>query len=317
MKKIMKEITFLICGIFLCIFTFTSCEDNQYDKEMYKPILYLLSTGNHNVYNVVYPFGVENAVGYFSIGCSGSKPNPETITIELESDTVLMNEYNRINFGVDSASYAKLLPSGRYEFESYTVTFPANNKEQYIKVPVKVNQEGLSPDSIYFIPLNIKSVSNYEISQDRRNMLLRVLVENDYAEQITQTTYYQRAQYWEDGKEEDMYPANGPKIVQPLSKDEIRMYAGKNTQDNKASLDSINAYAMVLKINEDHSVDFRSYANLDVEKLDRENFNRYYTRLNSEYKQIQYFDLYYRFRVKKGNAYGSWIVVEETLERLN
>ena len=85
--------------------------------------------------------------------------------------------------------YAKLLPKSRYEISSYTVTLPAKSDYHYERIPVKVRPEGLSPDSVYFIPLNIVSVSEYDVNEEKQDILFRVAIENDFATQYPETYY--------------------------------------------------------------------------------------------------------------------------------
>jgi hypothetical protein len=298
-----------------CISGFTGCRgDEIYEKEVYHPVLYMLSNGSSNVYTVVIPFKQTNVTSYFSIGCGGSLPNPEEVIIELEPDTVLYGKYNSINYD-DPAAYAQLLPKDHYEISSYTVTLPANSPEQYVKVPVKINQQGLSPDSIYFIPMAIKSVSRYEVNPDKRNVLFRVAVENDYAEQITTTIYYQRGTMTTNNTS---IPINGSIMFQPISKDEVRMFAGTRTQTAKSTLNEINTYSIVAKVNADSTVTVKPYGTIEVEQLYDEAYNRYYTIQNAEGKFVDYFDLYYKYRtLKDAGNYSDWTEVKESLQRMN
>jgi hypothetical protein len=295
---------------------FIGCNsDKMYEKEMYRPVLYLLSSGTENVYTVVVPFKETDATAYFSVGCGGSLPNPEEVIIELEPDTVLYDKYNRMNFS-KAESYARLLPAKRYEISSFRVVLPANSSEQYVKVPVKVNQHGLSPDSIYFIPLAIKSVSKYEVNADKYNMLFRVAVENDYAEQINTTVYYQRGTTVSGNMS---IPITGSKMVYPLSKDEVRMFAGNRTQTSQTTLAEINRYSIVAKINADSSAVIRPYGTIEVEQLEDEAYNRYYTLPNAEGKEVDYIDLYYRFRTLNStdpDVYSEWTEIKESLQRM-
>lgn len=304
-------------GMLLCLLAIAGCDGNKiYEKEMYRPVLYMLSNGANNVYTVVIPFGDTGVTTSFSIGCGGSLSNPEEAVIELEPDTVLYDMYNRINFD-DSASYARLLPQYRYEIPSMTVSMPAASHDQYVEVPVYISQNGLSPDSVYFIPLAIKSVSRYEVNPDSRNILFRVAVENTYAEQINTTIYYQRGTMTSGGQ---LLPVNGSTVLQPLSKNEVRMFAGTRIQTAQSTLDEINTYSIVAKINADSSVVVVPYGTIDVEQLDGENYNRYYTRINAEGRKVDYFDLHYRFRTLKSTepgVYGEWTEIRESLQRIS
>jgi hypothetical protein len=310
-----KKITFI--SAIVCMICTVSCDsDGMYDDEMYRPVVYLLSSGTDNVYTVVVPFKETGATVYFSVGCGGSRPNPEEVTVELEPDTVLYDKYNRMNCD-NVEAYARLLSPDRYEISSMRVTLPANANEQYVKAPVKIKQEGLSPDSVYFIPLAIKSVSKYEVNPDKYNVLLRVAVENDYAEQINTTVYYQRGT---NITGEIPIPITGSKMVYPVSKDVIRMFAGVRTQTAKTTPEEIMTYSISVKINADSSAVISPYGSIDVEQLEDAAYNQYYTVTNAEGKAVDYIDLYYRFRTRTSvnpDVYGNWTVIKESLQRMN
>jgi hypothetical protein len=319
MNKILEKKTVLIFGVIVCMACFSSCnKDKMYEKEMYHPVLYLLSSGTDNVYTVVVPFKESDAKSYFSVGCGGSLPNPEEVVIELERDTILYDKYNRKNFDNES-KYARLLPSNRYEISSDRVVLPANSPDQYVKVPVKINQQGLSPDSIYFIPIAIKSVSKYEVNPDKYNMLFRVAVENDYAEQVKTTVYYQRGTSV-SGNSTTVMPITGSKMVYPLSIDEVRMFAGVRTQTAQTTVAEINKYSIVVRIAADSSTTIRPYGTIEVEQLEDEAYNRYYTITDVEGKSVDYIDLYYRFRTLNStdpDVYSDWTAIRESLQRMN
>jgi hypothetical protein len=298
-----------------------SCDWNDiYNKEMYKPVIYLLS-GSDNTYTWVYPLENRETEGYFSIGCGGSQSNPEEVIIELGADTVLFDRYNRNNFDIDSASFARLLPPDRYVISSGTVTLPANPVDQYVRVPVVVRPEGLSPDSIYFIPLAIKSVSKYEVNPEKYNMLFRIAIENDYAEQINTTYYYQKGTQLNEISGVSS-PLSGSKKVQPLTENRVRMFAGANIQLATATPDDIRKYAVVVQVNADHSLKITPYGTIQVQQLEATDWNRYAVE-GSEGKEKYRFYLYYRYRtvITPGNAFtpetwSEWITIRETLERL-
>jgi hypothetical protein len=301
----------------------TGCSDKDlYDKEMYHPVIYLLSSGGQNIYTVVIPFKESSPVTYISVGCGGSKPNPEEITVVLEQDNNdLFDRYNRINFDIDTDQYARLLPQSRYEIPSWTAMLPANSSDSYTNVEVRINQQGLSPDSTYFIPVAIRSVSQYEVNPEKSNMLLRVAVINDYAEQ-TATTAYTLKGTITSGTTSTV--VTGSKVVQPLSADEVRFFAGIQVQTNRSTLEEIAKYALIAKINPDHTVSLRSYGTIEVEMLTQEGYNRYYTQNDPiTGRDVQYMDLYYRYRTlipetpETPESRDEWIEVREILQRVN
>jgi hypothetical protein len=313
MKQVYNRVGAMIAVMFAVLLS--GCSDQaMYDKEMYHPVIYLLSSGEQNVYTVVIPFKEASPVTYVSVGCGGSKSNPEEVTVVLEQDNNdLYDRYNRINYDINTDKYARLLPQSRYEIPSWSVTFPAGSPDSYANLGVRIDQQGLSPDSIYLVPLAIKSVSRYEVNPEKSNMLLRVAVMNDYAEQIATTVYTMKGTL---AIATTSIAVTGSKVVQPLSADEVRFFAGIQVQTNKSTLEDIAKYALIAKIDSDGAVSLRPYGTIEVEMLTQKDYNRYYTQNDPVTgREVQYMDLYYRYRIPGPGAY--WTEVKEMLQRVN
>jgi hypothetical protein len=292
-----------------------SCNNAElYEKEKYKNVVYLLS-GSENVYTESYTLNETEPVRYFSVGCGGSLSNPEEVTITLEPDNVLLDLYNKSNFDVNVTSYAKILSADRYEITSYTVTIPANSKDQYVKVPVKVRPLGLSPDSIYFIPLAIKSVNRYEVNDEKYNLLYRVTIENDYARQQT-VTYYVKKGTVKNQSSNSETTLSGAKIVQPLTKDKVRMFTGNNAQSQTTTVGDIEKFAIVVQVKADRTLDIQPYGTIEVEMLSAPDYNIYGIVLQGT-KEQRVFSLYYRYRTRNDNGtFSDWMEVKENLTRV-
>jgi hypothetical protein len=298
----------VVCG--------TACSnDKLYQEEKYKNVVYLLS-GSENVYTEAYSLNAEDTVRYFSIGCSGSQPNPEAVTVTLEPDNVLLDQYNKSNFDIDARAYAKVLPAYRYDISSYTVTIPAQSEDRYVKVPVRVRPLGLSPDTIYFIPLAIKSVSRYEVNDDKYNMLFRVTIENDYARQKVVTNYTKKGAV-KDQSTNTETSLTGSKQVQPLTKDKVRMFAGNEAQSQTTTPADIARYAITVQVKADSTLNISSYGTMEVEQLPLADYNRYVIEKQGT-KELRVFYLYYRYRVLDDNrvTFGPWMENRETLTRV-
>jgi hypothetical protein len=263
-------------------------------------------------------------VGYFSIGCGGARSNTKEFTVELEPDHILLDKYNQGNFDIDQSKYAKLLPGNRYKIQSYTVKFPSYNPDPYVKVAVSVLPDGLSPDSVYFIPLAIKSVSDYELNPDKSNLLFRVVLQNDYAEQLKDTYYQLKGNIMNDAGEATSGIA-GSKLTRPISKNSVRLYAGNEVQTNKSTIEEIDKFSILLTVKNNNQVQITPYGSIEVEQINAEGWNIYEeVRKNAiDEDTNKYFLLYYRYRTIKTPATGSspavynnWIIVQETLKRL-
>ena len=298
----------LICG--------SACDNDKiYQEEQYQNVVCLLS-GAENVYTEVYTLNETEPVRYFSVVCGGSKPNTEEVVVTFEHDHVLLDQYNKNNFDVDESKYAQMLTADRYEIASYTATIPANPVDQYVKVPVIVRPLGLSPDSTYFIPIAIKSVSRYEVNEEKYNMLYRVTIENDYAQQRT-TTYYTKKGTELNQSNNNSTVLSGLKTVQPLTKEKVRMFAGNYLQSQTTTVTDIERYAIVVEVNEDNTLDITPYGTIEVEKLDADDYNLYDPEVMQGTKTQRVFFLYYRYRTLNANGtYSAWMEVKESLTRV-
>ncbi|RNC66214.1 BT_3987 domain-containing protein [Proteiniphilum sp. X52] len=285
--------------------------DIIYQEEQYKTLVYLLS-GSENVYAASYTLNEEEPVRYVSIGCGGSNSNEKDITITLEPNPEMLDKFNRLNYNYEN-EYARLLSADRYTIDSYSVTLPANSDYHYARVPVKVRPLGLSPDSIYFIPLRIRSVSNYDVNPDKSDVLFRVAIENDYAEQLV-STYYAKSGTMTN----PTTVLSGTKLVQPLEKDKVRMFIGNETYGSSTSVADIERLSVVVQIKEDNTLLVTPYGSMEVEMLDKvKGYNRYVPDLLQGTSKQKVFYLNYRFRLKNSNgSFTEWREVEERLIRV-
>lgn len=314
----------LVAAVTFCM---TACnEDAQFDKELYKKVINVLSDDNL-IFAVNHDLNKEESTGYISIGCGGTKHIDTDALVELEPDNEALAEYNRLNFDIDESRFAHALDPWRYDIPDMTTVLKADSEDNYGTIPVHVRPEGLSPDSIYLISLRIKSASAYEINPKKRTVLYRVLLKNDYALQSPSTTYSTVGMdifYKENGEEIDRYSSFSlTRPVVPLTKNSIRCFAGMNTYDvSKLTKADIQKYAICITVNEDATLTVTSGGTMQVEMVAGEGSNLYVeTKTNLD--RIQRFYLHYRYRVLKDGCDGSngdadydvWHDIEETMTK--
>jgi len=306
-------------GLALLLAFCLSCCDHDaiYNEEQYKTVVYLLS-GSDNIFTEAYTLSENEPVRFLSVGVGGSQSNQKNIVVTLEKDNLAMfNKYNSDNFDIDTEKYARLLPAHRFEIMSYIVNIPAQSTEQYARVPIKVNPHGLSPDSTYFIPIAIRSVSNYEVNEDKKNVLFRVTIENEYARHRIVTQYTKKGDVKDQLTPQYATTLSGTKWVQPLTQNRVRMFVGNFNQTTSSPLVDIERYAMVVKVNEDNSLEIFPWGTIDVEMLEMEDYNLYNPKVMQGTKEQRVFFLYYRYRIMNPNGtYGNWFEVRETLTRV-
>lgn len=308
-------------------FSMTACdEDAQFDKELYKKVINVLSVADLT-FSVNHDLNVEESIGYISIGCGGTKHIDQDVTVELEPDNEALDKYNKLNFDIDKSKFAHLLDPTRYEIPVMSTVLKADSEDNYATIPVHVRPEGLSPDSIYLIPLRIKSVSAYEVNPEKSTVLYRVLLKNDYAFQSPITSYQTRGlnEFFDIEKNKDVRQAfTVTRYVLPLTKNSIRCFVGVNSYSpSDLTKAQIEKYAMCITINEDATLTITPVGTVQIEMLGETGESNFYTTLEQNNIKRQVFNLSYRYRTLKDGCDGSngdadydvWHTIEETMTR--
>lgn len=304
--KIIKTI-----AVFLGLMLF-SCEGFEvFDDEMYEKIVYILTKEDNKVFSEVHSLEGEYSLGHVSILVSGSNPITEPISVELEYDTESMDAYNEKIFGVETDKFIEPLNPAFYEIASMTVSIDPQKEPPHALLPIKIKPEGLSPDSTYFIPLKIKSVSSDSINADHNSVLYQVYIKNSYADQQERTVYSMRGEKTEEGK--TPYAILTNKTVLPLTKNKIRTTIDQVTFESNMNV--INKSCMVIEIKSDYSLQITPFNSdyLDIELVEKEGYNQYRTDVAGTYR----FYLSYRYRTRSSAdaGWGQWYTISENLLR--
>jgi hypothetical protein len=166
----------IFAGVMFC----SSCErDALFEREQYKKVFSLLSEDGYNIFSEVHELDSTVSQGYVVASCGGTLLTEDSINISLVEDGTLLYEYNRSNYDVDISRYVNWLPRDNYYIESYDITIPVG--ERTGRMSIKVRPNGLSPDSIYFIPMRVNNFSSYELTSKKNTVLYHVYPKNYYA----------------------------------------------------------------------------------------------------------------------------------------
>lgn len=283
----------------------TSCdEDAQFRGELYKKVIYVLSSTDYT-FEAEHALG-ETSTGYVTVYCGGTEHISKDVTVQLEYDDEAVGKYNYINYDLDESRYAHELDPSHYSIDNFSVVLKANSPDNYSLLPIKINPDGLSPDSIYFIPLRIKSVSEHEINPDKQYVMYRVLLKNDYAT-MKNTTYYQVTGVETRGS--DAAGISITRIVAPVSKNQVRFFAGTTTYNpTTVTKEEIAKLALVATINADKSITVSSYSGCEVEQIEDPESN--FCEVNARKQYV--FHMHYRYKDTNGN----WVeMVENCVQR--
>jgi hypothetical protein len=235
-----------------------SCDEDRYfEREQYKVVFALVSDDDHNVFKVVHDLDEPESVGYVAASCGGSNPTEKDISVRLMQDVEPFNKYNKDRFDVETDKFAQYLPASKFDIDSYILTVPAGGRDG--RVAIRVRPDGLSPDSVYFIPLKIDSYSAYEVNPVKSDVLYQVLIKNRYATQAATTNYTRRGSF-------NGVNVMGVKQMHPISKNSVRIMAGND--GFQSNIDIINRSCIVLTIGSDSRISISPFKNIEVEQLD-------------------------------------------------
>jgi hypothetical protein len=264
-----------------------SCDDYRYfEREQYKVVFALVSDDDHNVFKVVHDLDEPESVGYVVASCGGTNPSERDINVTLVQDIEPFDRYNKDNFDTETRKFAQYLPAGKFNIDSYNFTIPAGGTDG--KVAIRIRPDGLSPDSVYFIPLKIDSYSAYEANPDKSDVLYRVLIKNRYATQAAVSNYTLRGT-------RDGVNIMGQKQMHPISSNSVRIMADNNVFQSE--VDIINRNCIVLTVGSNDSVSISPFKDIEVEQIDGDpDFPNIFFIENDGYNLYKTFLLSYSYR---------------------
>lgn len=295
----------------LAFVALASCDNyNQFEDEQYKKVLYVLSYDN-NVFEETHFFNEEESTGHLTVYAGGTRPIDQDVTVEFEKDTALLPKFNLSNYELNVSKYAKELDPSKFELPSNQVTLKVGEEKAYSLFPIKINPAGLSPDSVYMIPLRIKSSSTYEVNPERSAVLYRLFIANMYANQKEATQYSMKGERKEEGKNVTNVTLN--KRVFPISKNVVRTSVEIKAFAN--TLDFINRNSMFMEVNEDNSVTITAYNKkyLELVQLGTSDENRY----GPDFMGVKRFYVYYKYRMLNSDGtWSNWTTMKENMRRV-
>lgn len=267
----------------------SSCNmDELFEREQYKKVFSLLSDNEENVFAEEHDLTLEYSQGNISAICGGSLPTENDIQIAIIEDDEVLADYNTRMYGNETDKYASRLPQSNYDIEKYNITIPAGERKGLMPINIHRNESlpdydyGLSPDSVYLLPLSMAGFSAYEVNPEKRTLLYRVYLKNRYATNKTETTYIaqgkvdvpEAAYAMQDENFKDIY-MTGPIIVTALTGNSVRIMAGHlpRPSDDDALALRLKAFdegAIRVAVDEDNNVTVTSWGSLPVVQITKD-----------------------------------------------
>jgi hypothetical protein len=247
----------ILIALLLVASTYACDRDELFTREQYKNQIALLSDDGYNIFQEEVDLSQNETVGYVVASCGGSHLITEDIRIDLAEDENLLYKYNKSNYDTDESKYALKLPDDNYDIDEYRILVQAGQRTGAL--PVKVRPDGLSPDSIYFIPLKVKTFSAYEMHPNKTTVLYRVLLKNYWAT-LKSATYYSLRGI------RNSINVMGTKQVFPVSARKVRIIAGNETF--AADKNTIDATSILLEVADDGRVKITPWKEIEVTQVD-------------------------------------------------
>lgn len=244
-------------GVLALIGTMVSCNDDAiFEKEMYKNEVALISTDYHNTFQEVVHLTGGEIIGYIAASVGGTHAPEKDMVIGLEEDLEPLAKFNYFNYDADESLYARQLPKEKYEIADYRIQIKAGDRTG--KSMIKLNPDGLSPDSTYFISLRATDISGVELNPKKSNILYQIVLENDYASQARSSLYTMT------GMLDGMVTAANKQLF-PLTYNSVRMIAGNETF--VSTVVALEKNSIILEVSEDNSVTIKPYGSIVVTQL--------------------------------------------------
>jgi hypothetical protein len=170
--KYLEIMMIAVIGAVIC-----SCNSTEFfEREQYKNVVALLSDDGYNIFTEEHDLGSIEITGYVSAVCGGSFPIEKDIDITVVRDEDLLLRYNQSNFELDEEQYAHLLSPDKYDIEDFNINIPSGQRRGLMAITLRPN--GLSPDSVYFIPLRADRFTAYKMNPEKSTVLYRVMIKN-------------------------------------------------------------------------------------------------------------------------------------------
>ncbi len=247
MKNSIKLVIAAILGL-----AFAACDSYDFEQEQYKNEVNLLSNSDLIYDRQVSKLQDGGDTIYIVAGLSGSQMSNKAFNVALKETDSLFNAYNKSNFDIETHRFAHILPMECYSFPELQMQIPVGQSQ--VKFPIYLkNLDKLSPDSIYFLNYKIDSLKTDGYNSKKKEVLLRIFKQNEFATTKTNTFYNYTSSYITTLSQNPGTPRRPTSSNQvfPLGTDSVRMLAGdQNFGDYKNALDNINRMSIKVTVGE-------------------------------------------------------------------
>lgn len=171
----MKKIYYIL--LLLTAVMYSACEvSDPMASEQYKKMIYMVGA-NSKVSTFELPYG-DGQNAFVSLAASGSQKTDKDVKITLKSNDELIEWYNKKYMLDKPVKYRKMGPE-KIDIPSWEATLKAG--ELYVRFPFNINSKGLHCDSLYAITFAIDNISEYEMSEEGKELIFTVKLTNPFS----------------------------------------------------------------------------------------------------------------------------------------
>lgn len=241
----MKKITLYIFVVVSFINLISCDEMHMLEIEHYNKQVYLVGSGEEgSKLPREISYTIADTVIFASIGVSGSLAADQNAHVVLEENPSEIEVYNQKYKSITDIQYQPL-PASNYEISSYEAI--VGKGEISALVPIKINPEGLHCDSLYAIPLTIKSCDVYPVVDSKSIVLLAISTFNDYS-----NNYNYAGQ--KDGISFSLL-----RTATAVDSRTIRIY-----NSGSEDLKNVDNEGLKIHVNPDNSLSFEGWKNMNI-----------------------------------------------------
>jgi hypothetical protein len=172
----MKNILLLFSLCLAMLLAGCDVEDPK-DKDLYPQKVYIVGTQDQVINRDVDLGNVPDTIS-ISVAVSGSLTLSHDVTVTFGEEPAEVGVYNERNVSAEAVHYQQP-DASLYTYPLDQLTIKAGTV--YNTFPIRINPSTLNCDSLYMIPLRLKSISDYELSPKDTIVLVKLNLTNKYA----------------------------------------------------------------------------------------------------------------------------------------
>ena len=171
----MKDI--LLFSLFLALLLVWCDVNSPMDKDLYPQKVYIVGARDQVIDSDINLGNVPDTIS-ISVAVSCSRPLNHDVTVTLGEEPTEIQVYNHRNLSSEAVQYQKP-DASVYSFPLDQLTVKAG--DVYNTYPIRINPSTLHCDSLYMLPLRLKSISDYVLSDNYTTVLVRFNLMNKYS----------------------------------------------------------------------------------------------------------------------------------------